>query len=189
MALVGTGATEPKDALYFEKEARVGNLKKIIGFIAEGYDYAIIDSPAGMGSIAAVLLAMSNSVLIPINCRTLAIKTLPSSLNLTKQIREKLKPDLRLEGVLITMLDDQNSSELRIREELKASFPEAAFFETIIPFDGQFEKSNASAVPVAMIPEAKEAARSYMDLALEMKIRELQDMTRGAADEEFQGLF
>jgi len=164
--LVGTGATDPKDALYFEKEARGGNLKKIIGSIAEGYDYAIIDSPAGMGSIAAVLLAMSNSVLIPINCRTLAIKTLPSSLNLTKQIRAKLKPDLRLEGVLITMLDDQNAFELKIREELKASFPEAAFFETIIPFDGYFETSNASAVPVAMIPEAKEAARSYMDLAL-----------------------
>ena len=70
MALVGTGATDPKDALYFEKEARGGNLRKIIGSIAEGYDYAIIDAPAGMGSIAAVLLAMSNSVLIPVNCRT-----------------------------------------------------------------------------------------------------------------------
>jgi chromosome partitioning protein len=189
MALVGTGISEPKDVFFFEKEVRKGNLGKSIRSMAGMYDYAFIDAPAGIGSVVTMLLAISDSVLIPMNCRTLAVKTFPSFLRLIQNVKGKINSDLRLEGVLMTMMDHKNPSELKVGEEVRSAFPQAVFFETIIPFDDYFEKSNASALPVAFLPEAKEATRSYMDLALELKIRETQDSARGESDEQVEGLF
>ena len=189
MALVGTGISEPKDAFFFEREARKGNLGQAIRSIAGGYDYVFIDAPAGISSIVTVLLATSDSVLIPMNCRTLAIKTFPSFLRLIQNVRAKINSDLRLEGVLITMMDHRNPSELKVCEEVRRAFPQSVFYETTIPFDDNFEKSNASAAPVAFLPEAEEATRSYMDLAMELKIREIQDAAKGESDEQVEGLF
>ena len=110
-------------------------------------------------------------------------------MRLIQNVRAKINSDLRLEGVLITMMDHRNPSELKVCEEVRRSFPQSVFYETTIPFDDNFEKSNASAAPVAFLPGAKEATRSYMDLAIELKTRELHDKMRTAGDEHAEGLF
>lgn len=189
LAIVGSGASGPEDTLIFETEARKGNLGKAIRSIAESYDYVFVDSPAGTGSIVTMLLAASHSVVMPVNCRTIALKTLPSFLKLTKKIRQSLNSDLRIEGIVFTMLNNRNPSELKVYEEVRKQFPESVIFKTTIPLDEHFETASANAVPVGMLPGGEEAARSFMDLAMEMKVRELQDRARGISDENVDGLF
>jgi len=189
LAVLGSGAQEPEDALLFESEARKGNLGKTIRSVSKGYDYVFIDSPAGTGSIVTMLMAASNSIIMPVNCRTIALKTLPYFLKLTRKIRQGLNPDLRIEGVLFTMFSNSNPSDIKIYEEIKKIFPLPVIFKAVIPLDEHFEAANANGMPVAMLPGVEEAARSYMDLAMELKVRELQDKARGISDEHTEGLF
>lgn len=188
MGVVGIGDMEPEDVFLFEKEARSGNLGKTIRSITEGYDYVFIDAPAGTGSIVTALLSISSSVLMPINCKAIAVKTLPGFLKLVQRIRTKLNTDLRVEGIVITMADNQESG-LEVYDEIRNSFPPSILFESYIPFDESFEIASLKAVPVGMLSGGEEPARSYMDLAIELKTRELHDSKKGIKDEEVEGLF
>ncbi|QTA90072.1 ParA family protein [Desulfonema magnum] len=186
MAIAGNGITEPEDVFFFEREARKGNLGKIIRSIAKAYDYVFIDSPAGIGNIVTALLGISSSILMPIHCRTIAVRTLPSFLRLTQKIREKLNPDLYIEGVIITMIDPQDSE---FCEELRNAVPPSVLFQTVIPFDESFETASVKAAPVALIPGGESAARAYMNLAMELKTRELSGRKKDISDKDVEGLF
>ncbi len=63
----------------------------------ENFDYILIDAPTGINNISSVLLANSQSVIIPINCRGLSIQTLPLFLNIIQRIRKRRGPKLHLE--------------------------------------------------------------------------------------------
>jgi chromosome partitioning protein len=186
MGVVGTGEAEPEDVFLFEKLARQGNLGKVVSALAEGFAYTFIDAPAGIGAITAALLTVSHSVIVPINCRTMTVKTFPSFLKLIQKIRKKLNVELKLEGILINMAEDRETAAA-VLDELTAAFPPSVFFDTIVPFDESYEIAGAKALPVALLPEGGEAAQYYMDLAMELKKRELAEKAVGGDDAE--GLF
>lgn len=188
MGVVGIGDLEPEDIFLLEKEARRGNLGKAVRSFSKGYDYAFIDAPAGMGTIVTALLGVSSSVLLPINCRTISVKTLPSFLRLIQRIREKINPELRLEGIVLTMVEELDA-QADLRDEIIDSFPPSVIFETVIAYDDFFEMASMRSIPVGMLSGGEEAAKSYMDLAIEFKTRELSDKMKGMGDEDVEGLF
>ncbi len=188
MAILGIGVNDPEDIFFLEKEARKGNVGKIIRSIGADYDYTLIDAPAGIGTLLTALLSISDSVLMPINSKAIAVKTIPIFLKLTQKIREKLNPNLRLEGVLVTMVDEREENAVML-QQLKGSFPPPILFDTIIPYDSNFESASIRALPVGLLPGGDETARPYMDLAIELKSRELSDKQRGIRDEDVTGLF
>lgn len=188
MGILGIGELEPEDVFLIEKEARKGTLGKLIRSVAKGYDYVFLDAPAGTSSVVTALLSVSDSVLVPVNCRVFAVKTLPGFLKLIRRVREKLNTSLRLEGIIITMVEDKPSNHA-VFEQITNSFPPTVLYETYIPYDESFEIASSKAIPVGMLPGGEDMAQSYMNLAIEFKKRELNDKTRGVSDEDVEGLF
>ncbi len=189
MSVVGIGAIEPEDVLFIEKEALRGNLGRIIQTISDGFDYILLDSPAGMGGIVTALLTVSSGVIIPINCRSIVVKSIPGFLKLINRLRDKLNQSLRIEGMLINMFDQNKTSETEVYNEIMKQFPPTVFFDTLIPFDENVERASIKAIPVGMLPEAQKIARAYIDLAAEIKVREIQVNIGGVKDEYAEGLF
>ncbi len=189
MSVVGMGAVDPEDVLLLEKEALRGNLGRAVQSLAKGYDYIIVDSPAGMGGLATALLTVSQGVIIPINCRSIVVKTIPGFLKLVNRVRDEFNPSLRIEGMLINMYNSNNPSETEIYNEMMEQFPPAVFFNTLIPYDERVEQASIKAIPVGLLPEASNIARAYIDLATEFKIREIQENRGGVVDEYAEGLF
>ena len=189
MSVVGIGAIEPEDVLFMEKEALRGNLGRIIQSISDGFDYVLLDSPAGLGGVVTALLTVSDGVIIPINCHSLVVKTIPSFLKLINRVRDKLNPSLRIEGMLINMFNEKKTAETEVYNEMMKQFPPTVFFNTLIPFDENVEGASIKAIPVGMLPEAQNIARAYIDLATELRIREIQVNMGGVADEYAEGLF
>lgn len=189
MAFLGVGAMEPEEVMYYEKEALKGNLSKAIHAIAQQYETVLIDAPAGAGSIAYALLAVSNSVILPVNCRTMNMKTMAGILKLIQRVKARANKSLTLEGVVFTMMDEQSPYQREIQQEILQSFPPSIFFETVIPYDEMFEWASMRSVAVGMLPDGQEAARPYLDLAMELKVRELQSKMKGASNEDVEGLF
>lgn len=187
MGVLGTGVQEPEDMFFFERETRKGALGKIIQAVSNEFDYVVLDAPAGFGVIVTALLSVSTSVLVPITCRTITVKTLPPFLKMIRKIRTKVNPELLLEGIVVTMADNHEIS-IDVFEEIRKTFPAEVLFETIIPYDESFEFAGAKSIPVGMLTDGKEAAQAYMSLAIELKTREMASHNKGKSDED-EGLF
>lgn len=189
MSVVGLGIIHPTDVLLLENEARNGTLGMLLQSLTKGYDYIIIDAPAGVGALPASLLSISHSVILTINCRSISLKTLPLFLKLFKTIQQEHNNYLVFEGVLITMIDQRNEIEKQILGEIRKRFPADAFFKTMIPYDEFFERASLHSVPIALMPQGVQAAKPYFELALEIKAKELLTNQGGESDEAILGLF
>jgi len=91
--------------------------------------------------------------------------------------------------MLINMFNGKKAAETQVYNEIMKQFPPTVFFNTLIPFDENVEGASIKAIPVGMLPEAQNIARAYIDLATELKIREIQVNKGGVADEYAEGLF
>jgi chromosome partitioning protein len=189
MSIVGSGVTTPADTICIEDAARDGRLQATIKGICGAYDYVFLDAPAGVGGIVTSLLSVSDGVILMLRCRTMVLKSLPIFLKLLREVRDQHNNTLQLEGALVTMWRGENELERQTLKELAQSVPEALFFRTVIPEDDNFEKASIKAVPVILLRGGRETARPYLELAMEMKERELLRGIGGVTDEQTDGLF
>ena len=189
LSVIGSGVTEPEDAEFIEGAARSGELGDTITRIAAPFDYVLLDAPAGIGGVVSALLTASDGVILMMRCRTLLLKSLPIFLKLVRQIRSEKNLRLSLEGALVTMWDPRNPLEKDLFEELTATVPDALFFRTVIPYDDRFEEASIKAIPMYLLPDARDASRPYLELAMEIKERELLRGIGETDDEQVDGLF
>jgi chromosome partitioning protein len=189
LSIVGIGAMEPEDVLLFEAEANRGTLKELLRSMSHEYSYVLVDAPAGVGGIVMALLNASDSVIMVVQCRTLSLKTLPSFLKLVQWVRSKQNASLHFEGVVFTMMDEKNPYELQLYDEAKKMFPAEAILRTMVPYSDLFEQASTRAVHIAMVRGGKEMGSVYMDLAMELKERELKREMGGETDDDSEGLF
>jgi chromosome partitioning protein len=173
LAAIGVGIENPEDIVFFEKEAEKGNLGKLIQEAAQDFDYVLIDAPVGVGGIVKALLAESNCYIPVINCRASTVKSIPKLLGLTEWIKDQVNPELDMIGILVTMYDQRNQFETKIFNHFKSRLPGSGFLKTVIPFNAAFEAASMKATPVALVPGGVETAKSYMDLAKEIRARDL----------------
>jgi len=187
LAVTGIGKMDPEDVFLLEDWSRNGALGKAVTAMSAGFDYVIIDSPARVGSLVTSMLGVSDGVILVVVCKALSLKTIPSFLSLTKWVRGNTNPALKLDGVVVTMMDVASPTQAGLMAELKESLPEEVFFKTVIPYDEAFEIASVRSVPVSMLQGSQQAAKMYMDLAFEVKERESEG--GGADDEQVTGLF
>lgn len=185
MGVVGVGTLEENDIVHFEKTAANGDLAKVIRALSADFNYTIIDVPSGVGSIVTAVLGESDGVVMPVQSRSLALRTLPAFLKTIRWVRQGKNPDLRLSGILVTMYNRDNPSEVKAYEAISANFPEELFFNTIIPFDDVFEKASMTALPVALLPEGQELSHLFFQLAMEL----LDQQSTEETDGDVAGLF
>jgi chromosome partitioning protein len=189
LSVAGIGRLEPEDVFMLEEFARNGQLGHAVKTLAEGFDYLIIDAPAGIGGGVTSFLCASDSVIPVVLSRALSIKSLPLLLNLVRWVRDHKNPKLNLSGVLLTMVDERSEVESELTRELRASLPEELFFRSAIPYQAIFETASVKAVPVGLLTDGQPAARHYLELAWEVKERELLMQNSGGEDEHVAGLF
>jgi chromosome partitioning protein len=188
LAMMGAGVQVTGDAEALEHAAGDGTLHAALRALAAEHTYVVVDAPAGLGGLVGGLVGASDGVLVPINCRALAVRGLPSFLKLVRD-RADAGGAARLEGVVVTMLDYASPTERGLLEELRAKLPPGTLFESVVPLDRRFEAASMDAVPVALAPDGARVARHYVDLALELLARQPRDTEGGDGHGQPTGLF
>lgn len=94
------------------------------------YDYVIIDCLPSLGVLLMNSLVASDGVIIPVQAQKFAFDGLGMLNNIFEQVKATVKPDLKLVGVLPTMVDYTNASK-RVIEKLKSCYPDK-IFDTVI---------------------------------------------------------
>lgn len=131
------------------------------------YDFIFIDCPPSLGIVPVNSLMASDSVIIPLQCEYFGIEGLELILGTMKIIQKRLKPELRVEGILLTMHDEDNELSNQILKLMRSTFGEQVF-DTYIPRDMAFIDSTAKQVPVILAKKKNTVgAKAYDRLILE----------------------
>jgi chromosome partitioning protein len=106
---------------------RERSLEKAVNGVADRYDFICIDTPPSLGLLTVNALTASDKVIVPVQCEYLSMRGLLQLQNTVEMIRENLNPNLKIEGILPTMLDARTVHAKEAVEILEENFGELVF--------------------------------------------------------------
>ncbi|GCD84599.1 ParA family protein [Parageobacillus thermoglucosidasius] len=142
-------------------------LKNALDPLREAYDFIIIDCPPSLGLLTLNALTAASSVLIPVQCEYYALEGLSQLLNTIRLVQKHLNNELRLEGVLLTMLDARTNLGIQVIEEVKKYFREKVY-STIIPRNVRLSEAPSHGKPIIVYDVKSRGAEVYLELAKEV---------------------
>ena len=164
--------------------AREQKMKHAIAGIAREYDFTIIDCPPSLGLITLNTLTAADSILIPIQCEYYALEGLSQLLATIRMVQKHLNPDLRIEGVLLTMFDKRLNLSGQVADEAISYFGDKVY-DSIIPRNVRLGECPSFGKPVILYDVQSAGARSYLSLARELLEKQdggpAQGRARGSA--------
>lgn len=146
-------------------------LKLKLDEIKENYDYIIIDCQPSLGLVTMNALVASDSVIIPVQCEFFALDGITQLLNSIIMVQSSMNPGLRIEGVLLTMLDGRTNIGLEVIEEIRKYFKDKVF-NTIIPRLVRLVEAPSHGKPINEYDPTSRATEAYANLAKEVVSRD-----------------
>ena len=109
-------------------------LKDYIDQIKSKYDYIIIDCRPSLSMITLNALASADSVIIPVQAHYLSAKGMTQLIQTINNIRKRINPNLKIDGVLLTLADMQTRVGKATLEALQNNYgSKLKIYNTIIP--------------------------------------------------------
>ena len=142
-------------------------LKQRLASDAADYDFIVLDAPASTGPLALNALTAADLVILPLQCESLAIKSLKRFLAAFKVMQAEYNPGLRVAGVLLTMYDRNIEVHRRISRQLYDTLYDAVF-STIIPRAKEITEASALGQSVIAYNINSVGATAYVRLAKEL---------------------
>lgn len=147
--------------------AREQKLKDALTSINNEYEFIIIDCPPSLGLLTLNTLTAADSVLIPIQCEYYALEGMGQLLNSITLVQKHLNPDLKIEGVLLTMYDSRLNLSRQVAEETRKYFPEKVY-ETTISRNVRLSEAPSFGKPIILYDILSTGAQNYLSLAKEI---------------------
>lgn len=97
-------------------------LKKCIKHFKESYDYILIDCMPSLGLMTINALAAADSVIIPTQANYLSAKGLDLLMYSIAKTKQYINPDLKIDGILLTMVDKRTRNARMIDNLLHETF-------------------------------------------------------------------
>lgn len=148
-------------------ENREYRLKSALSKIKDQFDFIFIDCPPSLGLITLNALGAADSVMIPIQCEYYALEGLAQLTHTVKMVKQGLNPDLKIEGILLTMFDSRTNLSVQVANEVKKYFG-ATVYKTMIPRNVRLSEAPSYGMPVIAFDKNSKGAECYKKLANEM---------------------
>ncbi len=185
LSMVHLGIDSPQGIFNLSHGTKIHQLKELMHLtrsLASNYDITIIDTANNVGSLNTILLGCSDSVIIPVTCKSSSLRSLPLLLKLLTRIQGRLNNKLSLLGLVLPMLDVSNPYEIEVLSVLRETLPKGAFFSTFIPFTNLVEKAETKEAPVSLLAGAETLQEAYNKFSLEV-IQRLEYTIKGENDD------
>lgn len=142
-------------------------IKKAVDTVKNNYDFIIIDCPPSLNMLTINAMTTANSVLVPIQCEYYALEGLSQLIHTIELVKERLNPDLNIEGVVFTMYDARTNLSLQVVENVKDNLQQN-IYKTIIPRNIRLAEAPSHGLPINLYDAKSSGAESYMLLAEEV---------------------
>lgn len=147
--------------------SREVRLKRALEKEKDQFDFILIDCPPSLGLLTINALTASDAVIIPVQCEYYALEGLSQLLNTVRLVQKQLNNDLKIEGVLLTMLDARTNLGIQVIEEVKKYFQDKVY-QTIIPRNVRLSEAPSHGEPIIIYDAKSRGAEVYVDLAKEV---------------------
>lgn len=141
-------------------------LKNALEKIRKEYDFIFIDCPPSLGLITINAWVAADSVIIPLQSEYFAMEGVSQLMNTIGLVKQHLNPNLKIEGVVITMYDGRALISRQITAEIKKFFKKK-LYEIIIPRNVRLAEAPSHGKPVMLHDPKCVGARAYKALTEE----------------------
>jgi chromosome partitioning protein len=142
-------------------------LSMALNEVNEEYEFVVIDCPPSLGLLTLNALTVSQSVLIPMQCEYYALQGLSHLLKTLKRIKKSINPNLKVEGILLTMYDNRTLLTSQVENQVKKYFSEY-LMRTIIPRNIRLSEAPSHGKPIVLYANRSKGSDSYIELAQEV---------------------
>ena len=157
------------------EENREQLLKKALESVEDSYDYIIIDCPPSLGLLNTNALTAADSVLIPVQSEYYALEGITQLLQTIRLVQKLFNPDLKIEGVLLTMYDARTNLSAEVGQEIRKHFKEKAY-RTYIPRNVKLSESPSLGLSIYDYDLKSEGAKAYVALTREVIANNAEDV-------------
>lgn len=142
-------------------------LKTILDPVRDEYDFIVIDCSPSLGLITVNALVASDSVVVPVQTEFFALEGLGKLLNTVKIVQNRLNPELRIEGILMTMYDGRLRLCNQVVSEVRRHFDDLVF-SSIIHRNTRLSEAPSFGKPVILYDADSKGSVNYLNLAKEI---------------------
>jgi chromosome partitioning protein len=142
-------------------------LKNILDPVRDEYDFIVIDCSPSLGLITVNALVASDSVVVPVQTEFFALEGLGKLLNTVKIVQNRLNPELRIEGILMTMYDGRLRLCNQVVSEVRRHFDDLVF-SSIIHRNTRLSEAPSFGKPVILYDADSKGSVNYLNLAKEI---------------------
>jgi chromosome partitioning protein len=152
-------------------ERREHRLKEALAAGVERYDYLLVDCPPSLGLLTLNALTAADTVLVPLQCEYFALEGITDLMSTLDLVRAHLNPELKVEGILLTMFDARNNLSHQVQEEVRRFF-DAQVFEVVVPRNVRLSEAPSFGKPILLYDLQSKGSQAYLTLAEEIIARD-----------------
>ena len=142
-------------------------LRNEVDWIKDQYDFIVIDCPPSLNMLTINSMTTADSVLVPIQCEYYALEGLSQLIHTVNLVKERLNPDLEMEGIVFTMYDSRTNLSTQVVENVKSHLNQN-IYKTMIPRNIRLAEAPSYGMPINMYDPRSAGAEAYMLLAEEV---------------------
>lgn len=142
-------------------------LKNWLEKIRDQYDYIIIDCPPSLGLLNTNALTAADSVIIPVQCEYYALQGVTQLLTTIRLVQKLFNPNLKIEGVLLTMYDARTNLSAEVSQEVRKHFKEKTY-KVHIPRNVKLSEAPSEGMSIFDYDINSEGAKAYVALTKEL---------------------
>lgn len=149
------------------------------------YEFILIDCPPSLNLLTINALTASQGVVVPVQCEYYAMEGLSELMKTIQLVQTHLNPELKIEGILLTMFDGRNNLARQVSGEVRNYFGDKVY-DTVIPRNVKLSECPSHGRSIIMYDVQSKGAQSYLDMTQELLVKgkyaqyNEQNMSQGA---------
>jgi chromosome partitioning protein len=151
-------------------ERREFVMKNIVEQLRNDFDYIFIDSLPSLGIVTVNALTAADTVLVPVQCEFFSLDGLGLLQNTINGVKQRLNPELEIEGILLSMYDGRLRLANLVVSEVREMFKEKVY-DTIIHRNSKIGEAPNIGQPIVMYDAASKGTINFLNLAKEFLMR------------------
>lgn len=144
-------------------------LKQYLETVKDRYDFILLDCMPSLGMLTVNALAASDQVLIPVQANYLSAKGLEQLLQTVNKVKRQINPRLRIEGILLTMVDYRTNFAKEISTLIRDTYGgRLKVYDADIPRSVRAAEISAEGVSIFKHDPGGKVAEAYRSLTKEV---------------------
>ena len=144
-------------------------LRQVLDALKFQYDYILLDCMPSLGMLTVNALAASDQVLIPVQANYLSAKGLEQLLQTVNKVKRQINPKLRIEGILLTMVDLRTNFAKEISTLIRDTYgSKLKVYNADIPRSVRAAEISAEGVSIFKHDPGGKVAEAYRGLTKEV---------------------